>query len=74
MNIIGNKTTRQSGIELLRLIAMLMVLLLHANFLSFGAPTAEQIHTDTANSIGRIFLEHPQIRNRPHKMTQRSKR
>lgn len=58
MNIIGNKTTRQSGIELLRLIAMLMVLLLHANFLSFGAPTAEQIHTDTANSIGRIFLEH----------------
>lgn len=59
MNIIGNKTTRQSGIELLRLIAMLMVLLLHANFLSFGAPTAEQIHTDTANSIGRIFFRTP---------------
>lgn len=50
--------TRQSGIELLRLIVMLMVLMLHANFLSFGIPSAEDTHTDPISSIGRIFAEH----------------
>lgn len=50
--------TRQSGIELLRLTAMLMVLLLHADFLTFGDPTAEDIHSDPISTIGRIFAEH----------------
>lgn len=34
---VKNKT-RESGIELLRIIAMLMVMFVHADFLAMGAP------------------------------------
>lgn len=51
-------TPRQSGIELLRLVAMLMILLLHANFLSLGKPEAQSIQIDPGNSFFRILAEH----------------
>ena len=34
---------RQSNIELLRLLAMLYVLIVHADFSTFGAPTMEEL-------------------------------
>lgn len=56
--LLNQKNKRQSGIELLRLIAMLMVLMLHANFLSFGRPSSEDLLSDPFSSIGRLFAEH----------------
>lgn len=54
----NQNNTRHSGIELLRLIAMLMVLMLHANFLSFGIPSAEDVQSNPISTVGRIFAEH----------------
>lgn len=38
---------RQSNIELLRIIAMFMILLFHANFFSLGTPSAADLSSDT---------------------------
>ena len=48
---------RQSNIELLRCIAMLMVLVLHADFKSFGAPGSIDIIAYPINSTVRVLLE-----------------
>lgn len=40
----GMSGHRQSEIELLRIVAMLMVLLLHVNFLTFGEPDAQSVN------------------------------
>lgn len=48
---------RHSGIELLRIIAMLMVLMLHANYIAFGSPSAEDVHNEALKSFGRILAE-----------------
>lgn len=53
----GGGIERQSGIELLRLVAMFMVLLLHANYISFGSPSAEDVHNHLFSSFGRILAE-----------------
>lgn len=39
------------------MIAMYLVLLVHANFMSIGAPSAEEINEDLMPSITRIFLQ-----------------
>lgn len=48
---------RQSNFELLRIIAMFMVLILHANGHALGFPTAESIHQRPGFEILRILLE-----------------
>lgn len=57
MVLIEKSLSRQSGIELLRLFAMYMILLLHANYLSFGNPTAEDIHLNFFTSFSRVLAE-----------------
>lgn len=46
---------RSSNMELLRLFAMLLVMLVHTAFLAFGVPTTEECHTDAAGAF-RVFL------------------
>ncbi|MCM1309669.1 MAG: acyltransferase family protein [Bacteroides sp.] len=48
---------RQSNFELLRIVAMFMVLALHANYISFGQPGKADILAAPAAEIGRIALE-----------------
>ncbi len=48
---------RQSNFEVLRIIAMTMVLMVHANFLSIGAPTAEEIGDNFLGSLSRVGFE-----------------
>jgi len=54
-------TTRQSNFELLRIISMFLILLLHANYLSFGFPTAEEVKGSFVSTFGRIYIEHLSI-------------
>ena len=48
---------RQSNIELLRIIAMFMILGLHVNYLAVTAPNAQDIATSPLISFMRIFME-----------------
>lgn len=48
---------RDSNIELLRIVAMFLVLLVHADFYSFDSPSIEDLDHNTFNSVGRIFLQ-----------------
>lgn len=48
---------RQSNFELLRLVAMFMVLALHANFFALGEPTLRQWQGDEANVLMRVGVE-----------------
>lgn len=52
-----NLVQRQSNIELLRIIAMFLVLLLHADFLSIGTPTLADLHTRPTNTTLAYFIE-----------------
>lgn len=51
------KGPRESNFELLRIIAMLMVLILHSDFKTFGIPSEIEIDTAPWGSFGRIFVE-----------------
>lgn len=48
---------RQSNMELLRILAMLMVLFLHANYLSLGGVTPNDIHYSPVNAFIKATLE-----------------
>ncbi len=48
---------RQSGIELLRGMAMFMILILHANYKSLGAPTLSDINYDIISSGLRMLIQ-----------------
>lgn len=48
---------RQSNIELLRIIAMLMILVLHANMMANGLPTCDEVRSDLLSSFFRFFFE-----------------
>ena len=50
--------TRNSNIELLRIIAMLMILGLHVNFLAIGQPNAQEIISSPIQSFIRLFAEY----------------
>lgn len=57
---IGTTTTppmRESGIELLRCIAMLMILALHINYFSLGSPKPADLQADPLNATTRAFFE-----------------
>ena len=49
--------TRNSNIELLRIIAMIMILGLHVNFLAIGEPSTEDIVSLPLLSFIRVFIE-----------------
>ena len=51
------KKVRQSNFELLRLVAMLFVLLMHANYGAFGHVTADTIAQSPFTSLLRVFLQ-----------------
>ena len=58
MTTTGNKkTARQSNIELLRMLAMFLVLLVHADFFSLGSPSANEIVHKPLDAFLRIFFE-----------------
>ena len=48
---------RQSNMELLRIIAMILVLALHVNYLALGAPSIEEIKSSPLSSFFRIEFE-----------------
>ena len=50
-------TARASNFELLRILAMLLILVLHANFLAFRFPTNEAIHSQPLTSLGQVWSE-----------------
>ena len=47
---------RLSNFELLRIVAMFMVLLVHADFFSLGEPTAEECVTSPKDVIPRLLF------------------
>lgn len=49
--------TRESGIELLRIIAMLMVMFVHADFLAMGAPSSADIINNVADASVRVWIQ-----------------
>lgn len=50
------KPLRQSNIELLRIVAMFLVMVLHADSNALGNPTLAEFHTAPVASVLRIFL------------------
>lgn len=51
------KKVRQSNIELLRMIAMFMILVIHANMVSLPHPTTDDLLSNTIPTITRYFIE-----------------
>ncbi len=51
------KSVRLSNIELLRMLAMFLVLLVHADFFSLGSPSADEIVHKPLDAFLRIFIE-----------------
>lgn len=51
------KPSRNSSIELLRMLAIFMVLLVHANYYSLGAPSIQGVKINSIDSFWRIFFE-----------------
>ena len=49
--------TRESGIELLRIIAMLMVMFVHADFLAMGAPSSADVINNVADASVRVWIQ-----------------
>lgn len=48
---------RNSNIELLRIIAMFMILIIHADFGILSVPSSEEMATDPFSTISRVFFE-----------------
>lgn len=48
---------RDSGMELLRIIAMLLVCVVHCNFVAIGTPTQTDIATHPISSLARFFTQ-----------------
>ena len=53
----GRATVRQSNIELLRIVAMMLVLIVHADFLALGAPDALALKALPVESGLRVWLQ-----------------
>ena len=56
-SIQGQWKERLSGMELLRIIAMFLVLVVHANYFSLGTPTCQDVQTDAWASFARMFFQ-----------------
>ena len=55
--VIAKPKVRESNFELLRIIAMFMVLILHADFQALGAPTRADIISSPITSTLKVFFE-----------------
>lgn len=51
------KLERQSNLELLRVVAMFMVLVVHSDFISIGIPTVDDFQVAPLSSFARLFFE-----------------
>ena len=51
------KKKRLSNIEALRILAMFLVLVVHADFISFGTPTIESYTENSTFTLGQYFFE-----------------
>ena len=52
-----SSSSRASNFELLRILAMLLILVLHANFLTFRFPSQVAIHTRPLLALGQVWSE-----------------
>lgn len=52
-----NRQKRESNIELLRIIAMFLVLIVHSDFFSLGAPSVIDIRMNFTDSFLRVFFQ-----------------
>ena len=52
-----HRKDRDSNMELLRIIAMFLVLVVHADFFSLGAPTTTEISENEVSSLTRIAIQ-----------------
>lgn len=56
-NNFSNKAERQSNFELLRIVAMLFVLIIHADFFSLGAPSTDWLVNHPISSLMRYIVQ-----------------
>lgn len=54
--VAGDRLLRDSNLELLRIVAMFLVLVVHADFLSLGRPTRVEIQSVPLASYTRFFI------------------
>ena len=52
-----SNSNRQSNMELLRIVAMFLVLIVHADFAALGHPTYDQAVNETAVTLWRYIFE-----------------
>ena len=52
-----NRQQRESNIELLRIVAMFLVLIVHADFFALGAPSHSEIKANLLDSSLRVFFQ-----------------
>ena len=50
-------TKRESGIELMRIIAIFMILLTHATYFTFGFPSLDEVKAEPIKMFGYIGME-----------------
>lgn len=60
-SVIQTEHRRESGIELLRIIAMFLVLTVHCGFRFLGIPTAEEAHSFFLETSSRLFFQNLSI-------------
>lgn len=53
----GPRKERHSGMELLRIIAMFLVLVVHADYFSLGVPIVQDVQQNTWGAFARIFFQ-----------------
>lgn len=53
----GSGRLRLSNMELFRIIAMFLVLVVHADYYTLNAPTATELATTPVSAVTRIFIE-----------------
>lgn len=57
-DILNGRITRQSNMELLRLIAMMFVLMMHANYFCLGIPGSGELAAEPVTTVLRVAAEH----------------
>lgn len=57
----SNRAPRQSNMELLRIVAMFLILANHADFYSIGEPTFAEIYEEPLSSVTQIVIEFASI-------------